>query len=127
MPTILIVDDEQYMRRLMEQTLEPLENDGVDILTARSGEEALETIKAKKPELVLLDIMMPNMDGYELCKIVKHDLGMNEVSIIMVTAKGQDVDKEDGIQSGCDDYITKPFGTKELRSKAREILFPTKK
>ncbi|MEO5358872.1 MAG: response regulator [Nitrospirota bacterium] len=127
MPTILIVDDEPHIRRLIQQTLEALEDEGVDIITAQNGEEALIIIKEKKPELVLLDIMMPKMNGFVVCETVKKKLGMKDVYIAMLTAKGQAIDKADSIKSGCDDFITKPFSTKDLRTKAREILFPVKK
>ncbi|MBF0556945.1 MAG: response regulator [Nitrospirae bacterium] len=122
MPKILIVDDEQIIRTLINHTLEPLEDNGVVIITAQDGEEALKIIKKDKPELVFLDIAMPEMDGFEVCDTVKNKLHMKGVHIIMVTGMGQEFDREKGIKSGCNFYITKPFSTEELRSKAREIL-----
>ncbi|MEO5358476.1 MAG: response regulator [Nitrospirae bacterium YQR-1] len=122
MPTILIADDEQHIRMLIEQTLEALEDDGVDILTAENGAEALDVIKEKKPELVFLDVMMPKMNGFDVCNTVKNELGIKGIYIIMLTAKGQEFDKQKGIESGCDLYITKPFSPKELKNKAKEIL-----
>ncbi|MBF0458035.1 MAG: response regulator [Nitrospirae bacterium] len=127
MPTILIADDQPDMRRLIKQTLEDLEDEGVEIITAENGKEALDLIKEKRPELVLLDIMMPLMDGFEVCEEVKNRLFMKEVYIVMVTAKGQEIDRNKGKECGCDDYITKPFSTAEIEDKAREILFPAKK
>ncbi|MBF0318960.1 MAG: response regulator [Nitrospirae bacterium] len=122
MPTILIADDEQHIRMLIEQTLESLEDEGVEILTAQNGDDALQTIKEKRPELVFLDVMMPKMNGFDVCNAVKNELGIKGIYIIMLTAKGQEFDKEKGIESGCDLYITKPFSPKELKNKAKEIL-----
>ncbi|MBD2495871.1 response regulator transcription factor [Nostoc sp. FACHB-280] len=106
---ILIVDDEPNIVILMEQALEALEDEGVELLTARNGEEALETIKTEKPNLVFLDVMMPKMSGLEVCQIIKHDLKMDDVYIVMLTAKGQEFDKQKGIDVGADLYLTKPF------------------
>lgn len=122
MPRILIVDDEAHIRMLLEQTLEELEDEGVDLLFAENGEKALEVIKKESPELVFLDVMMPRMNGFEVCSAVKNDLGMNGVYIIMLTAKGQEFDKHKGRESGADIYMTKPFNPDEIVEKAREIL-----
>lgn len=122
MPRILIVDDEAHIRMLLEQTLEELEDEGVELLFAENGEKALEVIKKESPELVFLDVMMPRMNGFEVCSAVKNDLGMNGVYIIMLTAKGQEFDKHKGRESGADIYMTKPFNPDEIVEKAREIL-----
>ncbi|WP_444548916.1 response regulator transcription factor [Candidatus Magnetomonas plexicatena] len=122
MPIILIADDEQHIRMLIEQTLEALEDDGVEILTAENGAEALEIVKEKHPELVFLDVMMPKMNGFDVCNTIKNVLGIKGVYIIMLTAKGQEFDKEKGIESGCDEYVTKPFSPRELKNKAKEVL-----
>ena len=119
---ILIVDDEPHIRILMEQTLEELEDEGVELLTANNGEEALETIKEEKPELVFLDVMMPKMNGFEVCQAVKNDLGMQNIYIIMLTAKGQEFDKQKGNDVGADLYMTKPFDPDEVLNKSYEIL-----
>src|SRR3989304_6821837 len=108
MPKILIVDDEAYIRLLIEQALEDLEDQGVELLTANDGEEALETIKTEKPELVFLDVMMPNMNGFDVCHAVKYELGLNDVTIVMLTAKGQEFDRHKGEAAGADMYITQP-------------------
>lgn len=121
-PKILIADDEAYIRLLIEQTLEDLEEHGVELLTANNGEEALETIRASKPELVFLDVMMPKMNGFDVCHAVKHKLGLKEIYIIMLTAKGQEFDKQKGEQSGADTYMTKPFDPDELLEKTVEVL-----
>ncbi|GAB4286631.1 MAG: response regulator [Oscillatoriaceae cyanobacterium] len=120
--TILIVDDEPHIRILMEQTLEELEDEGVELLTASNGEEALETIKAAKPHLVFMDVMMPKMSGFEVCHAVKNELGLDDVYIIMLTAKGQEFDKEKGKEVGADLYMTKPFEPDEVLAKSAEIL-----
>ena len=119
---ILIVDDEPHIRILLEQTLEELEDKGVELLTASNGEEALETIKSEKPELVFLDVMMPKMNGFEVCDAVKNQLQMLNVYIIMLTAKGQEFDKQKGKQVGSDLYITKPFDPDEVLEKSKTIL-----
>ncbi len=120
---VLIVDDEPNILILMEQALEKLEDEqDVELLTAKNGIEALEIIKEEKPDLVFLDVMMPKMSGLELCNIVKKELGMQEVYIIMLTAKGQEFDKQSGMAVGADMYMTKPFRPKEVLSKAREVL-----
>lgn len=120
---ILIVDDEPNILILMEQALEKLEEEeGVELLTAENGVEALETIKSEKPNLVFLDVMMPKMSGLEVCKTVKQELGMLDVYIIMLTAKGQELDKQSGMAVGADLYMTKPFRPREVLAKAREIL-----
>jgi len=119
---ILIVDDEPHIRILISQTLEELEDEGVELLTATNGEEALEIIQQEKPDLVFLDVMMPKMNGFEVCQAVKNDLGLQDVYIIMLTAKGQEFDKQKGNQSGADLYMTKPFDPDEILAKAMEIL-----
>ncbi len=120
--TILIVDDEAHIRILMEQTLEDLEDDGVELLIASDGAEALEIIQSKKPNLVFLDVMMPKMNGFEVCKAVKGDVNTQETYIIMLTAKGQDFDQQQGRDVGADLYMTKPFDPDEILDKATEIL-----
>ncbi|MBD1924183.1 response regulator [Microcoleus sp. FACHB-831] len=119
---ILIVDDEPHIRILMEQTLEELEEEGVELLMAVNGEEALATIRAEKPELVFLDVMMPKMNGFEVCSAVKNELSMQNVYIIMLTAKGQEFDKKKGRDVGADLYMTKPFDPDEVLGKSIEVL-----
>lgn len=119
---VLIVDDEPNIVILMEQALEALEDEGVELLTARNGEEALEIIKTEKPNLVFLDVMMPKMSGLEVCQVVKKDLQMTDVYIVMLTAKGQEFDKQKGIDVGADLYLTKPFRPKEVLEKSSHIL-----
>jgi DNA-binding response OmpR family regulator len=120
--TILIVDDEPHIRILIEQTLEELEDEGVELLMATNGEEALEIIQESKPDLVFLDVMMPKMNGFEVCQKVKNELGMPDIYIIMLTAKGQEFDKQKGSEVGADLYMTKPFDPDEILEKAIEVL-----
>ena len=122
MPKILIVDDEPHIRLLLEQTLEELEDEGVELFIASNGEEALATIRKERPEFVLLDVMMPKMNGFEVCHRVKNELGMKDVYIVILTAKGQEFDKVKGNEVGADIYMTKPFNPDEVLMKAREVL-----
>ncbi len=119
---VLIVDDEPHIRLLMAQTLEELEDEGVEVLIAKNGEEAIETIKLEKPDLVFLDVMMPKMNGFDVCQAVKNNSEIKDVYIIMLTAKGQEFDKEKGQQVGADLYMTKPFDPDEVVEKSWEIL-----
>jgi two-component system alkaline phosphatase synthesis response regulator PhoP len=122
MPTVLIVDDEQHIRLLIEQTLEELEDDGVELITARDGEEALDAIANQHPDLVFLDVMMPKRDGYEVCRAIKGDPATAGTTIFLLTAKGQAVDREQGLAAGADDYLTKPFDPDDLLRRARTAL-----
>lgn len=119
---ILIVDDEPHIRLLLAQTLEELEDEGVEILTAANGAEGLETIQDEKPNLVFLDVMMPKMNGFDVCKAVKKELAIPDIFIIMLTAKGQEFDKNKGIDVGADLYMTKPFDPDEILEKAQQVL-----
>ncbi|MCU0546267.1 MAG: response regulator [Oscillatoriaceae cyanobacterium Prado104] len=123
MKKVLIVDDEPNILILMEQALEKLEDeDNVELLTAKNGLEALDIIKEEQPDLVFLDVMMPKMSGLEVCDTVKNELGMDGVYIIMLTAKGQEYDKQSGMAVGANLYMTKPFRPKEVLAKARDVL-----
>ncbi len=120
---VLIVDDELHIRSLLEQTLEELEEEhGVTVLSASSGEEGLSVIEEERPSLVFLDVMMPGMDGYEVCRRVKERLDMSGTHMILLTAKGQVTDREEGLASGAVDYMTKPFDPDRVVARAREIL-----
>lgn len=111
---ILIVDDEAFIRQLIEQTLEELEAANIEILTASNGEAALQIIQEAKPDLVFLDVMMPKLNGFEVCRIVKQEPALSGTYIIMLTAKGQEFDRHRGQQVGADVYMTKPFDPDEL-------------
>lgn len=119
---ILIVDDEPHIRMLIEQTLEELEDEGVEFLTAENGEEALKIIEAEKPQLVFLDVMMPKMNGMEVCRQVKKELLLEDVYIVLLTAKGQELDRLKGQEVGANVYMTKPFDPEVILAKAREVL-----
>ena len=119
---LLIVDDESHIRMLIGQTLEELEDDDVVFLTAENGEQALEIIQAENPQLVFLDVMMPKMNGMEVCRRVKKELNLENVFIILLTAKGQEMDRQKGQEVGANLYMTKPFDPEVLLSKAKEVL-----
>jgi two-component system alkaline phosphatase synthesis response regulator PhoP len=119
---ILIVDDEAHIRMLIGQTLEELEDEGVEFLTADNGQTALELIQSERPSLVFLDVMMPKMNGMDVCRNVKQDPALKDVYIIILTAKGQELDKQKGQEVGADIYLTKPFDPEVLLSKAKEVL-----
>ncbi len=122
MKKILIVDDEPNILILMEQILEELEDHGVLILTAEDGKQALETINKEEPDLVFLDVMIPYISGLEVCKTVKKHDHLSHIYIILLTARGQSFDEENGMKAGADLYITKPFRPKEVLLKSKEIL-----
>jgi DNA-binding response OmpR family regulator len=119
---ILIVDDEPHIRLLLAQTLEELEDEDVEILTAENGEEGLAEIQAEHPNLVFLDVMMPKMNGFDVCHAVKNELKLSDIFVIMLTAKGQEFDRQRGQAVGADIYMTKPFDPDEVMAKAREVL-----
>ena len=119
---ILIVDDEAHIRMLIEQTLEELEDEGVEFLSADNGESALEIITREKPQLVFLDVMMPKMNGMEVCRRVKKELDLKDVFIVILTAKGQELDRQKGQEVGADVYMTKPFDPETILNRAKEVL-----
>ena len=119
---ILIVDDEPHLRMLIRQSLEELEDDGVELLSAADGEEALAAIQAETPRLVVLDGMMPKKNGFDVCHTVTRELGMDGTFIILLTAKGQEFDRQRGLDAGADLYMTKPFDPDALLEQARTVL-----
>jgi DNA-binding response OmpR family regulator len=122
--TVLIVDDEQHIRLLIEQTLEELVDDGVELYTASDGDEALAAIEAQSPDLVFLDVMMPRRNGLEVARAVRDELGRADTHIVLLTAKGQAVDRDAGLAAGANRYLTKPFDPDELLAIARDVLGP---
>ena len=120
--SILIVDDEAHIRLLIEQALEELEDDGVEIQTATNGAEGLESIKADHPKLVFLDVMMPEINGFDVCNVVKNELQLDDAYVVLLTAKGQEYDRQRGEQVGANRYITKPFDPDEILDLSREVL-----
>jgi len=120
---ILIVDDEPHIRLLLEQTLEDLADEAdIELLTASNGLEALNLIQTQQPNLVFLDVMMPKMNGFEVCQRVKKELRIEGVYIIMLTAKGQEFDKVRGQEVGADLYMTKPFDPDQVVKRSLEVL-----
>jgi DNA-binding response OmpR family regulator len=119
---ILIVDDEAHIRLLLQQTLEDLEDDGVTILTASNGEEGLAVIKAERPNLVFLDVMMPRINGFDVCHTVKRELHLEDVHIVLLTAKGQEYDRRRGEEVGANTYLTKPFDPDVILELAERAL-----
>jgi two-component system alkaline phosphatase synthesis response regulator PhoP len=121
MPKILIVDDDSNIRTLMKVILEDFEEFGVELLIAENGEEALEIIKTKKPDLVILDVMMPGMSGFDVCNMAKDVLGLKAIYIFL-TAQSQQADRLRGNDVGADRYLTKPFNPDELIKVVSEVL-----
>ena len=117
---ILIVDDEPHIRILLKRALEDLEDEGVELLLAVDGKEALEMVAAERPNLILLDVMMPHINGYEVCQRVKAQF--RDIHILLLTAKGQAVDKVRGGEVGADEYVTKPFNPDYILEQAAAIL-----
>lgn len=113
---ILVVDDEQNIVDILKANLE---REGYEVLIAYDGEQAVECCKAKKPDLVLLDCMMPGMDGFDVCRIIRQT---SNVPIIMLTAKSEELDKVLGLELGADDYITKPFSVREVLARIKAQL-----
>lgn len=122
MSKILIVDDDPCLRLLLQQILEELEDEGVELITTDNGETALGIIKSEIPDVVFLDVMMPKMNGFDVCNAVKNELGINDVFIVLLTVKGQKLDKQKGKDVGADIYMTKPFNPDEILKVARNIL-----
>ena len=117
---ILVVDDEKRMVRFIQLNLE---QDGFQVLTAYNGKEALEQVRTQLPDLILLDIMMPDISGFEVLKRIRE---VNTVPVIMLTAKGEEDDRIQGLELGADDYITKPFSPREMVSRIRAVLRRTR-
>ncbi len=114
---VLIVDDEESILKLIQFNLE---KSGFDIITAEDGLTALEIVKKDKPDVIILDIMLPGMDGIEVCRnLRKEDLN---IPILMLTAKGDEIDKILGLEIGADDYMTKPFSVRELTARVKALL-----
>ena len=116
---ILVIDDEPYILRSLSYLLA---REGYQVETASNGEEGLERVRDLRPPLVFLDIMMPNMNGYEVCEQVKQDPSLAGTYVIMLSAKGQQIDRERGLLGGADEYMTKPFSPREVAQRVRTIL-----
>lgn len=116
---ILVVDDEKHIVRLVQVNLERA---GYEVVTAYDGEEALQKVKQERPDLIVLDVMMPKMDGFEVMKHLKADPETKEIPVIMLTAKAQDADVFRGWKAGVDCYLTKPFNPLELLTFVKRIF-----
>jgi len=116
---ILVIDDTELMQRMIRDILV---KEGYEVFSAYSGEEGLDKVSEVKPDLVILDIVMPGMSGFEVCKILRDDEGNNLMPIIMLTSQGSEDDKLIGLELGADDYIVKPFNSRELVSRVRNTL-----
>ncbi len=124
MPLIYVVEDDEDINELLEYNLR---KEGFSVRPFLSSVKALDSIHKEKPDLVLLDIMLPDIDGLELCKMVKSNPETENIPIIMITAKGTEIDKIVGLELGADDYITKPFSIREVIARIRAILRRVKK
>lgn len=119
MKTILVVDDEAHIQELIKFNLE---KNGFNVITADNGLDALKLAETKKPDLIFLDLMLPGMDGLDVCKNIRKNPSIESIPIVMITAKGEELDKILGLELGADDYITKPFSVRELVARAKAIL-----
>ena len=116
---ILVVDDEIYIVHILDFSLGM---EGYEVLTALDGEQAVEKARAEHPDLIVLDIMMPKLDGYETCKILKAGDDTKSIPVILLSAKGRNVDQKIGFEAGADDYITKPFSPRKLVERINALL-----
>jgi two-component system alkaline phosphatase synthesis response regulator PhoP len=119
---ILVVDDEIYIVHILDFSLGM---EGYEVLTALDGEQALERLKSDKPDLIVLDIMMPKVDGYEVCRTIKSSPETQHIPVILLSAKGRNVDQKMGFDVGADDYITKPFSPRKLVERINSLLGQT--
>lgn len=116
---ILVVDDEDHIVELIRYNLI---NSDYEVLVANNGIKAIEIAKEENPKLILLDLMIPGADGYDVCKALRHNESTKDISIIMLTAKSEELDKILGLELGADDYITKPFSIRELLARIKAVL-----
>jgi len=117
--SVLVVDDEPNIALSLEYLMK---GQGFDVRVARDGEAALEALREAKPHVVLLDVMMPKRDGYDVCQTMRATPEWADVRIIMLTAKGRAIEQEKGLALGADDYITKPFSTQEVIERVRQYM-----
>lgn len=117
--SILVVEDEPNIVLSLQFLMKKA---GFDVRIARDGEEALSAVEDRAPDLILLDVMIPKRDGYDVCQTIRANPAWKNIYIIMLTAKGRDVDREKGVALGANDYITKPFSTRDLTEKVKQLL-----
>ena len=116
---VLICDDEPHIRESVSYVARA---EGYDVLTAEDGEEGLRLVREERPDLVFLDVMMPRMDGFQVCKAIKGDAATRRIHVIILTARGQEIDRAKGEEVGAEEYLTKPFSPRKLRQKMHEVL-----
>lgn len=117
--SILVVEDEPNIVLSLQFLMKKA---GFDVRVARDGDEALAEVASRAPDLILLDVMIPKRDGYDVCQTIRSNPAWQAIYIIMLTAKGREVDREKGIALGANDYVTKPFSTRDLTEKVKQIL-----
>jgi DNA-binding response OmpR family regulator len=117
--SILVVDDEPNIVLSLEFLMRQV---GYEVRVARDGEAALTAVAENPPDLVLLDVMMPKRDGYDVCQTIRANPAWKNVKIIMLTAKGRDIEREKGLALGADDYVTKPFSTRDVVERVRQCI-----
>ena len=117
--TVLVVDDEPFICRSLSFVLR---KGNYNVVEARNGEEALAAVRQHKPDLVFMDVMMPKLNGFDVCAAIKQDPELRSPRVILLTAKGQDSDREVGTRAGADAYMTKPFSPTKILERARELL-----
>jgi DNA-binding response OmpR family regulator len=117
--SILVVEDEPNIVLSLQFLMKKA---GFDVRVARDGDEALAEVRSRAPDLILLDVMIPKRDGYDVCQTIRANPAWQGIYIIMLTAKGREVDREKGIALGANDYVTKPFSTRDLTEKVKQIL-----
>lgn len=121
---ILVVDDEINITQILEFSIG---SEGYEVITAQNGEEAIDRARREQPDLIVLDIMMPKIDGYEACRILKANPLTKNIPVVLLTAKGRDIDKRLGYEVGATDYIIKPFSPNKLVDRIQELLSISKK
>ena len=118
-PTVLVVDDEEYILRILGFAMRA---EGWEVVTASNGEKALKCVREKAPDLLVLDLMMPVLDGYQVLRRLKEDNSTREIPVIVLSAKGRDFDRESAFELGADDYFTKPFSPQRLVERIHQMV-----
>ncbi|MBC8366589.1 response regulator [bacterium] len=116
---VLVVDDEVYILHILDFSLGA---EGFDVITAADGEQALARARSERPDLIVMDIMMPRLDGYETCKRLKSDPATKDIPVLLLTARGREEDRKRGMEAGANDYMTKPFSPNKLIGRVSEML-----
>lgn len=119
MSKVIVIDDEPFILMMIE---DKLRRSGIQVITLRESSNAIPIIKKERPDLIILDWMMPELSGIDLCKMIKSDNDLKDIPVFMLTAKGQDADKQLGLKSGAIQYITKPFSPRALLDMVKKVL-----